>query len=107
MNKGETVNSEAMTAQALYYVVAGYAAALGVPLGPHDLRRTFGKLAHKGGAALEQIQLSYGHASLTTTERYLGVRQDFADAPCDRLGLQPRGDGCLKVLPSAPPRAAN
>ena len=22
---------------------------------------------------LEQIQLSYGHASLTTTERYLGI----------------------------------
>jgi integrase len=59
-------------------------------LGPHDLRRTFGKLAHKGGSPLEQIQLSFGHASLTTTERYLGVRMDFADAPCDRLGLKPR-----------------
>ena len=51
------------------------------------LRRTFAKLAHKGRAALEQIQLSLGHASVTTTERYLGVRQDLTDAPCDHLGL--------------------
>lgn len=55
---------------------------------PHDLRRTFARLAHKGRAALEQIQLSLGHASIVTTERYLGVRQDFEDAPCDRLGLR-------------------
>jgi site-specific recombinase XerD len=43
-------------------------------------------LAHKDGAALEQIQLSLGHASIQTTERYLGVRQDLTDAPCNRLG---------------------
>jgi site-specific recombinase XerD len=90
INRSAAVHSDAMTAQALYYVVAEYAAALGVALGPHDLRRTFGKLAHKGGSPIEQIQLSYGHASLTTTERYLGVKMDFVDAPCDRLGLKPR-----------------
>lgn len=44
-------------------------------------------LAHKGNAALEQIQLSLGHASVVTTERYLGVRQNLHDAPCDYLGL--------------------
>ena len=53
----------------------------------HDLRRTYAKLAHKGGAKLDQIQLSLGHASLTTTERYLGVRQNLDDAPCDYLQL--------------------
>ena len=54
---------------------------------PHDLRRTYAKLAHKGGAKLDQIQLSLGHASLLTTERYLGIRQDLHDAPCDYLKL--------------------
>jgi hypothetical protein len=37
---------------------------------------------------LEQIQISLGHASIVTTERYLGVRQDLQDAPCDHLGLR-------------------
>jgi hypothetical protein len=32
-------------------------------------------------------QLSLGHASLTTTERFLGVRQDLGDAPCHCLKL--------------------
>ena len=57
-------------------------------IAPHDLRRTFAKLAHKGRAALEQIQLSLGHASIQTTERYLGVRQDLTDAPCDQARVE-------------------
>ena len=40
------------------------------------------------GAALEQIQMSLGHASIQTTERYLGIEQDLTDAPCDHLGLR-------------------
>jgi site-specific recombinase XerD len=42
----------------------------------------------KGGARLEQIQLSLGQASIRTTKRYQGVEQDLTDAPCDRLGLR-------------------
>ena len=57
-------------------------------LTPNDLRRTFAILAHKGHASLEQIQFSLGHASIVTTEKYLGTkRQDLQDAPCDHLGL--------------------
>ena len=52
------------------------------------VRRTFAQLAHKGDAPLEQIQLSLGHASVQTTERYLGVKQDLTSAPCDVLGLK-------------------
>ena len=55
---------------------------------PHDLRRTFAKLAHKGGSPIDQIQLSLGHSSIQTTERYLGVDQDLTTAPCDVLGLR-------------------
>ncbi len=61
---------------------------LGIDVAPHGCRRTFAKLALKGGARLKQIQLSLGHASIHTTERYLGVEQDLTDAPCDRLGLR-------------------
>jgi len=87
VNKGGVVAGERMTSQAIYYVVKEIAACLGVDLAAHDLRRTYAKLAHKGGAGIDQIQLSLGHASLRTTERYLGVEQNLTDAPCDRLGL--------------------
>ena len=59
----------------------------GLPIAQHELRRAFAKLAHKGGSGLDQIQLSLGHTSIKTTEKYLGVEQDLYDAPCDRLGL--------------------
>ncbi|MGH9615010.1 MAG: tyrosine-type recombinase/integrase, partial [Bryobacteraceae bacterium] len=89
VNKGDRLCGDTMTAQSIFETVKKYAAEIGLKeIAPHDLRRTFAKLAHKGRAALEQIQLSLGHASIQTTERYLGVRQDLTDAPCDRLGLK-------------------
>ena len=88
INKGGRVAGTSMTPRAIFELVQQYGSEIGVPkLAPHDLRRTFAKLAHKGKSGLEQIQLSLGHASITTTERYLGVRQDLTDAPCDHLGL--------------------
>lgn len=86
IRKGDYLGNK-MTAQAIYDVVRQYADLCGFGLAAHDLRRTFAKLADKGGAGLAQIQLSLGHASLKTTERYLGLQQDLADAPCDHLGL--------------------
>lgn len=84
--KGDVGNG--LTAQAVYLIVRGYADQLGIRIAPHDLRRTFAKLAHRGHAPLEQIQLSLGHESVVTTERYLNMQQDFADAPCDHLGIE-------------------
>ena len=79
VNKGGRITGERMTTRAVFEVVQIFGSKLGVPnLAPHDLRRTFAKLAHKGRAALEQIQLSLGHASITTTERYLGVSRALA-----------------------------
>lgn len=90
INKGDRVVGEGITPQAIYNIIVGYAGALKKKgVAPHDLRRTFAKLAHKGGAAIDQIQLSLGHESIQTTEQYLGVEQDLTDAPCDHLGLRP------------------
>jgi integrase len=87
INKSDLVSGISMTARSIFQVVQTCGSRIGVPkLAPHDLRRTFAKLAHKGRATLEQIQLSLGLASVTTTERYLG-RQDLTDAPCDHLGV--------------------
>jgi site-specific recombinase XerD len=87
VNRGDRITAQGMTAQSIYEVVDRYGQELGARLAPHDVRRTFAKLAHKGKAPLEQIQLSLGHASIQTTERYLGVAQDLQDAPCDHLGI--------------------
>lgn len=89
INKGGRLTRDRMTEQAIYNVVVYYANQVSVgKIAPHDLRRTFAKLAHKGGSGLDQIQLSLGHGSIQTTERYLGVEQDLTDAPCDHLGLR-------------------
>lgn len=77
-----------MTAQAIFDIVCEYAKQLGVDVKPHDLRRSFAKLAHKSNAPLEQIQLSLGHALVQTIERYLGMKQDLSSAPCDVFGLR-------------------
>jgi site-specific recombinase XerD len=89
VNKGGHVVGDGITPQAIRNIVADYAEKLKhAGVAPHDLRRTFAKLAYKGGAALDQIQLSLGHESIQTTEDYLGVEQDLTDAPCDHLGLR-------------------
>ncbi len=89
VNKGDKLMGDSITPQAIRDIVAGYAEKLeNQGIAPHDLRRTFAKLAHKGGSTIDQIQLSLGHDSIQTTEKYLGVEQDLHDAPCDHLGLR-------------------
>lgn len=92
VNRGGNLAGDSVTPQAIYNVVSEYSTAAGVTVAAHDLRRTFAKLAHKGGAALEQIQLTLGHSSIQTTERYLGVNQNLESAPCDVIGLTLSGD---------------
>lgn len=87
VNKGDHATGESLTAQGILRCVAKYSSAVDLVVSPHDLRRTYAKLAHKGGAKLDQIQMSLGHASIMTTERYLGLKQDLSDAPCDYLHL--------------------
>jgi integrase len=91
IHKGGYLDGESMTPQAIHDAVKNYLSIMGISAAPHDLRRTYAKLARKGGSSLEQIQLSLGHASIITTERYLGMTQDLTDAPCDHLGLNLSG----------------
>ena len=86
------VTPRQLSPQGVFMIVKNYADQLHVVARPHDLRRSFAKLAHTGKAPLEQIQLSLGHASVVTTEIYLGVKQNLCDAPCDRLGIAPGGN---------------
>lgn len=88
MRRGDNVVGDSMSAQAIFDVVKHYATILGVDARPHDLRRTFAKLALKGGSPTDQIQKSLGHDSIVTTERYLNIDQDLQDAPADHVGLR-------------------
>jgi integrase/recombinase XerD len=90
MRKGDHIaDGETLSAQALYNLIKEYGKAIGHPeLAPHDLRRTFAKLANRGGAALEDISQTLGHASLQTTQRYLGLELNLDNAAPDRVGLK-------------------
>jgi hypothetical protein len=54
----------------------------------HDLRRTCAKLCHSNGGELEQIQFLLGHASVLTTERYLGCKQNLGHPVNDLFDLK-------------------
>jgi integrase len=123
---------EALSERMIWHIVMKYARKTGLvdKLGPHDLRRTCAKLCRASGGELEQIQFLLGHASIQTTERYLGSRQGKRstigwawtrrlsgvepDAPLglDRLGkkelVDGLDDGCylfpLLVLPFGSPQ---
>jgi integrase len=83
---------ESLSEPAIWKLVAKYGDQIGVTIAPHDMRRTCAKLSRKAGGELEQIQLLLGHASIQTTERYLGTRQDLENAPNDLIKLKWRGE---------------
>ena len=92
MNRHGQITHNSLTGNAIWKLAAHYGRTIGVEIRPHDLRRTCAKLCRKHGGELEQIQLLLGHASIQTTERYLGTKQDLANPPNDRLGLKWRDE---------------
>jgi site-specific recombinase XerD len=76
----------------VWYVVRACCARAGLEhIAPHDLRRTCAKLCHSSGGELEQIQFLLGHASVQTTERYLGCKQNLGHPANDRFHLNALG----------------
>jgi len=89
VNRADRVIGEGLGEKVVWQLIKPYGEAAGVPgIAPHDLRRTCAKLCRAGGGELEQIQLLLGHASVQTTERYLGTKQDLVHAPNDAIKLR-------------------
>jgi integrase len=83
-----TLAPEGLSTQGIWDIVHKAADKVGVPhFGPHDLRRTCARLCREQGGDIEQIQAMLGHASLVTTQRYLGTVQNLKHAVNDNLGL--------------------
>jgi site-specific recombinase XerD len=73
----------------VWYVVRTCCQRVGLEhIAPHDLRRTCAKLCHSSGGELEQIQFLLGHASVQTTERYLGCKQNLGHPVNDLFDLK-------------------
>jgi site-specific recombinase XerD len=76
----------------VWYVVRTCCERAGLEhIAPHDLRRTCAKLCHDRGGELEQIQFLLGHASVQTTERYLGCKQNLGHPVNDLFDLRTEG----------------
>jgi integrase len=87
--KGGNVWGEGISEDTVWAIAREYGAKIGQSaLAPHHLRRTCARLCRVSGGALEQIQLLLGHASIQTTERYLGTRQELAHAVNDNLPIR-------------------
>ena len=98
ITKRAEVTGEGFSAQAVYDIVREHAQKVDSEVRPHDLRRSFARLAYEGHAPIEQLSLTLGHASIATTERYVAARQHFRVAPCDLLNLDISSPQC----PTAP-----
>ena len=73
----------------VWYVVRTCCQRAGLEyIAPHDLRRTCAKLCHDSGGELEQIQFLLGHASVQTTEHYLGCKQNLGHPVNDLFELR-------------------
>jgi integrase/recombinase XerD len=89
INRGDEPSGDSLSEKVIWQLLGPYATVAGVPgIAPHDLRRSFAKLCRAAGGELEQIQLLLGHASVQTTERYLGTKQDLVHAPNDAIKLR-------------------
>jgi integrase len=83
--RGDRVRGDVLSEKVVWQMLRPYAKAAGVAgIAPHDCRRTAAKLCRAAGGELEQIQLLLGHASVQTTERYLGHPR-AARPLCDSL----------------------
>jgi integrase len=87
VDKVDRVGAGPLSTSAIYQIVKGYGVDAHIGVAPHDMRRSFARLALRGGAPLDQIQVTLGHESLRTTELYLGLELNLIHPACDFVRL--------------------
>lgn len=87
--RGGKIWGTGISENVVWYVVRSCCQRAGLEhIAPHDLRRTCAKLCQTNGGELEQIQFLLGHASVLTTERYLGFKQNLGHPVNDLFDLK-------------------
>lgn len=79
-----TTRPQAISTRAIQDILNGYPIPINgelVTIEPHDLRRTYARLNYGMGMDLISIQQNLGHASLATTQGYIGVMDASARRP--------------------------
>ena len=97
--RGGKMWGDGISQNVVWYVVKTCCERAGLEhIAPHDLRRTCAKLCHTSGGEIEQIQFLLGHASVQTTERYLGCKQNLGHPVNDLFRLGNIGGAGYVVL---------
>jgi site-specific recombinase XerD len=88
VRKNNTVWGTGLTTQTIWLIVDRYAREANLAhVAPHDLRRTFGRMCYDVAQDLKHVQELLGHASVQTTERYLGVELNIIDPANDKIHI--------------------
>jgi integrase len=88
VRKSKTQINGKMSAVAIFQLVSKYGNKIGKPgLAPHDLRRTYAQLGYNAGVPITQISVLLGHASVSTTQRYLNLNLDLETTASDFIPL--------------------
>jgi len=67
-----------LSSTAIFSIVREYGSMIGISnLDPHDLRRTFGRLAYHATGDILKVRNLMGHSKTETTEHYIGLELDL------------------------------
>lgn len=81
------IAGQGMTAQAIFLIVRGYTEKMGIAFAPQTCDGPSRSWPTAEAWHLSRFSFHSAHDSILTTEKYLGIRQNLTDAPCDHLGL--------------------
>ena len=87
ITKGGVIR-DSISAMGIYNIVNKAGQMIGkLELAPHDLRRTFAQLGFQAGVPITQISKLLGHASVSTTQRYLNLDLDLTTTVSDFISF--------------------
>lgn len=87
IRKGGDVQGTRLSAQSVLHILQNRCTEAGIEhVAPHDLRRTYATMLIEDGNDLVTVRNSMGHASVSTTERYIRPDEEAFRRASERLG---------------------